>query len=115
MKWQRGKGMSVGCGGIVIKHSPHLFAFEDFWETVPAICASSNSPQLKVGHYLDLCIAPACIVDLSPQFVAARPMLADISANRYGSVIAIVQPLLRFFLHDSVFSKLTAVSDPGTT
>ena len=115
MKWQRGKGMSAGCGGAVIKHSPHLFAFEGFWETVPAICVSPNSPQLKVARYLGLHAAPARIADLSPQFVTARRIFADISANRYDSVITTVQPLLRCFLRDSIFSKLTDVSDPGTT
>ena len=54
------------------KALPHLFAFEGFWETVPAICVSPNSPQLKVGHYLGLRVAPACIADLSPQFVMSR-------------------------------------------
>jgi hypothetical protein len=107
--------MSAGCGDAVIKHSPHLFAFEGFWETVPAICVSPNSLQLKVGRYLDLRTALACIADLSPQFIMARRIFANISANRYGSVITTVQPLLRCFLRDSVFSKLTAVSDPGTT
>ena len=114
MKWQRGKGMSVGCGGAVIKHSPHLFAFEGFWETIPAICASPHSPQLKVGRYLGLRATSARIADLSPQFVMARRIFTNISANRYGSVITTVQPLLWFFLRDSVFSKLTAVSDPDT-
>ena len=72
MKWQRGKGMSARCGSAVIKHSPHLFTFEGFWETVPAICVSLNSPQLKVGRYLGLHADPARITDLSPQFVMAR-------------------------------------------
>ena len=49
MKWQSGKGGSAGCGGTVIKHSPHLFAFKGFWETVQAICASPNSPQQQGG------------------------------------------------------------------
>ena len=49
-----------------------LFAFEGFWETVPAICASLNSPQLKVGCYLGLHVAPACIANLSPQLVITR-------------------------------------------
>ena len=115
MKWQRGKGMSVGCGGVVVKHSPHLFAFEGFWETIPAICFSPNSPRLRVGRYLGLRTASIHIADLSPQFVTARRIFADISANRYGSVITTVQPLLRCFLRDSVFSKLSVVSDPGTT
>ena len=48
-KWQRGNGMSVGCGGVVIKHSPQLFAFQGFWETIPAICASLNSPTRLNG------------------------------------------------------------------
>ena len=114
MKWQRGKGMSMGCGSIVIKHSHHLFAFEGFWETVPVICVPPNSPQLKVGRYLGLRATVACITDLSLQFVAARRIFADISDNRYGSVITTVQPLLRCFLCDSIFSKLIDVSDPGT-
>ena len=97
------------------KALPHLFAFEAFWETVPAICVSPNSPQLKVGRYLGLRAISARIADLSPQFVMARRIFTNISANRYGSIITIVQPLLRCFLRDSVFSKLTAVSDPGTT
>ena len=66
MKWQSGKGESVGSGGPVIKHSPHLFAFEGFWETVHSICVSPNPLQLKVGRYLGLRIAPAHITDLSP-------------------------------------------------
>ena len=94
MKWQRGKGMSAGCDDTVIKHSPHLFAFEGFWETIPAICASPHSPQLKVGRYLGLRAISARIADLSPQFVMARRIVADTSANRYGSIITKVQPLL---------------------
>jgi len=94
MKWQRGKGMSLGCGGAVIKHTPYLFAFEGFWETAPAICVSPNSPQLKVGRYQGLRATSARIADLSPQFVTARRIFADLSANRYGLVIIIVQPLL---------------------
>ena len=90
--------MSMGCGGVVIKHSPHLFAFEGFWETVPAICASPNSLQLKVGCYLGLRATSARITDLSPQFVVAHRIFADLSANRYGSVITTVQPLLQYFL-----------------
>ena len=87
--------MSVGCGGAVIKHSPHLFAFKGFWKTVPTICASPNSPQLKVGRYLGFRATSARIADLCPQFVTARRIFADLSVNRYGSVIATVQPLLR--------------------
>ena len=49
MKRQNGKGGSAGCGDAVIKHSPHLFAFKSFWETIPAICASPNSPQQQGG------------------------------------------------------------------
>ena len=92
--------MSTGCGDTVIKYSPLLFAFEGFLETVPAICVSLNSPQLKVGRYLGLCVAPAHIADLSLQFVMAHQIFADISANRYGSVITTVQPLQRYFRHD---------------
>ena len=44
MKWQTGKGGSARCGDAVIKHSPHPFAFESFWETAPTIGASLNSP-----------------------------------------------------------------------
>jgi len=76
------------------KALPHLFAFEGFWETVPVICASPNSPQLKVGRYLGLRVALVHITDLSLQFVTARRIFTDISANRYGSVITTVQPLL---------------------
>ena len=54
------------------KALPHLFAFEGFWETVPAICASPNSLQLKVGCYLGLRATSARITDLSPQFVTAH-------------------------------------------
>ena len=94
-KWQSGKGGNAGCGGAVIKHFPHPFAFEGFWETVPAIYATLNSPQLKVGRYLRLRATLVRIADLSPQFVIAHRIFADLSANRYGSVIATVQPLLR--------------------
>ena len=90
MKWQCGKGGSAGCDGVVTKHSPHLFAFEGFWETIPAICASPHSPQLKVGRYLGLRATSARIADLSPQFVTARRIFADFSINCYGSVITIV-------------------------
>ena len=48
----------------------------------------------KVGRYLGLRIALARIANLSPQFVVARLMLADISSNRYGSVIITIQPVL---------------------
>ena len=43
MEWQSGKGMNMGCGNVVIKHFPHPFAFEGFWETIPVICAPPNS------------------------------------------------------------------------
>ena len=102
------------CGGAVIKHFPHLFAFEGFWETVTAIHASPNSPQLKVGRYLGLHVALTHITDFSPQFVMAHRIFTDISDNHHGSVITTVQPLLWCFLHDSVFSKLIHVFDPVT-
>ena len=54
MKWQSGKGGSAGRAGVVIKHSPHLFAFEGFWETTPTICASPNPPQQQGGPLLGL-------------------------------------------------------------
>ena len=54
MKWQSGKGGSAGCGGAVIKHSPHPFAFEGFWETAPTIGSSPNSPQQQAGALLGL-------------------------------------------------------------
>ena len=110
-KWQR---WERGVWQHSFKALPHLFAFEGFWETVPAICASPNSPQLKVCRYLGLHAALARIADLSPQLVITRQIIADISANYYGSVITTIQPLLRCFLRDSIFSKLTIVSDPGT-
>ena len=106
--------MSVGVRRRSYKALPHPFTFEGFWGTVPAISATLNSPQLKVGRYLGLHATLARIADLSPQFVTACQIFADLSANRYGSVIATVQPLLRLFLHGFVFYKLTAVSDPGT-
>ena len=49
MKWQSGKGGNAGCGSAVIKHFPHPFAFEGFWETVPVIYASLNSLQQQGG------------------------------------------------------------------
>ena len=59
------------------------------------IYATLNSPQLKVGRYLGLRATLARIADLSLQFVVACQIFADLSANRYGSVIATVQPLLQ--------------------
>ena len=111
-KWQR---WGRGVWRRSYKALPHPFAFEGFWGTIPVIYATPNSLQLKVGRYLGLHAAPARIADLSPQFVTARRIFADISANRYGSVITTVQPLLRCLLRDSVFSKLTAVFDLGAT
>ena len=73
-KWQR---WERGMRRRSYKALPHLFAFEGFWETVPTIYVSLNSPQLKVGRYLGLRVAPACIADLSPQFVTARRIFAD--------------------------------------
>ena len=52
-----------------------------------------------VGRYLGFRATVARIANLSPQFVMARRIFADFSVNRYGSVITIVQPLLRYFLH----------------
>ena len=72
MKWQSGKGGSAGFDGAVLKHSSHLFAFKGFWETALAICASSDSPQLKVGRYLGLHATLAHFDDLSLQFVMAH-------------------------------------------
>ena len=59
------------------------------------IYATPNSLQLKVGRYLGFRATSARIADLCPQFVTARRIFADLSVNRYGSVIATVQPLLR--------------------
>ena len=52
MKWRSDKDGSVGGGGAIIKYFPHLSAFKDFWETVPAICAALNSPTRRMGRYL---------------------------------------------------------------
>ena len=86
-KWQR---WQRGVRRRSYKALPHLFAFEGFWGTVPAISATPNSPQLKVGHYLGLRTTSVRITDLSPQFVMAHRILADISANRYASVTTTV-------------------------
>ena len=83
MRWCRYKALSPP------------FRIRGFWGTVPAIYDTLNSPQLKVGRYLGLRATSAHIADLSPQFVTARRIFADLSTNRYGSVIATVQPLLR--------------------
>ena len=45
-KWQR---WEHGGGGAVIKYFPHPFAFEGFWETIPAICVALNSPTWLNG------------------------------------------------------------------
>ena len=90
-------------------------------------------------RYLGFRATVARIADLSPQFVTARRIFADFSANRYGSIITTVQPLLRYFLRDLFsprfplvarglcqhyvsaphrigdFLLLTVVSDPSTT
>ena len=92
-----------------------------------------------MGRYLGFHTTAVRIADLSRQFVMARRIFADFSANHYGSVIITVQPLLRYFLHDlfsprfplvaqglrkhyvSVphymgdISSVRAISDPGTT
>ena len=49
MKWRSGKGGSVGGGGAIIKHFPHLSEFKGFWETVPTICVAPNSPTRLNG------------------------------------------------------------------
>ena len=115
MKWQSGKGESVGSGGAVIKHSPHLFAFEGFWETIPTIGASPNSPQQQKGPL------PGLLRNYSPYhpFIAAscyyspnvRRLLRHLLwlSNYYCTAITLC------FLHDSIFSTSTDVSDPGTT
>ena len=63
-----------------------------------------------VGCYLGLRANVARIADLSPQFVMARRIFADISANRYGSVITIVQPLLWFVLQDLISPRFPLVA-----
>ena len=92
-----------------------------------------------MGRYLGFHATTARITDLSPQFVMAHQIFTDFSANRYGSVITTVQPLLWYFLRDlfslrfplvardcvsitsqflttlGIFLQLTTVSDPGTT
>ena len=45
-KWQR---WERGLWWRSYKALPHLFTFEGFWETVPTICASLNSPQQHGG------------------------------------------------------------------
>jgi len=110
----KGQRYERGVRWCSYKALPHLFAFKGFWEIVPAICVSPNSPLLNVCYYLGLHVALTRIANLSPQFVTARRIFADISTNRYGSVITTVQPLLQCFLRDSIFSKLTDVFDPGT-
>ena len=90
MKWQSGKGGSRGCGGAVIKHSPHLFAFEGLWETAPGLMPLRNLCNSKVGRYLGFHATVARIAHLSLQFVLARRIFTDFSTNRYGSVITTV-------------------------
>ena len=53
-----------------------------------------------MGRYLGFRATAARIADLSPQFVTARRIFADFSANRYGSVITTVQPSLWYPLRD---------------
>ena len=139
MKWQKGKGRSAGCGGAVIKHSPTFSHSRGFGKLLLRLAPLQILRNSKVGRYLGFCATAACITDFSPQFVTARRIFVDFSANRYGSVIATVQPLLRFFLrdlfsprfplaapglrhqydlvphHTGDFLLLTVVSDPGTT
>ena len=62
----------------------------------------------KLGRYLGLRATVAHIAHLSPQFPTARQIFADFYANRYGSVITTVQPLLWYFHHDSVFSRISS-------
>ena len=40
MKWQSGKGGSTGCGGAVIKHSPHLSHLRVFGKPLHDLCLS---------------------------------------------------------------------------
>ena len=139
MKWQSGKGGSAGCSGAVIKHSLTFSHSRVFGKPFPRFTLLRILRNSKVGRYLGFRATATCITDLSPRFVTARRIFADFSANRYGSVITIVQPLLRYFLYDLIsprfslvarelrqhyvsiphhigdFLLLTAVSDPGIT
>ena len=80
-EWQSGKGMNVGCGGAVIKHIPHPFVFEGFWETIPAICAPPNSPMRLLGNRnLGFHATATHVAHLSLPLVITRRIIADFSA-----------------------------------
>ena len=140
MKWQSGKGGSAGCGGTVIKHSPHLFAFKGFWETVQAICASPNSPQQQGGPlpgpsrnrgpYRRFISA---IFYGSPNICRLLHQPLRLSNYYYTAITPVFSPRF-YFLQDfplwlgdcisitsrfltafGIFLQLTAIFDPGTT
>ena len=100
MKWQSGKGGSMGCRGAVKKHSPTFSHSRVFGKPFPRFALLRILRNSKVGRYLGLRATMACIANLSLQFVMAHRIFANISANRYGLVITTVQPLLWYFLHD---------------
>ena len=96
-KWQRWKR---GVRRRSYKAHPPPFAFEGFWETAPSFAPLQILHNSVVGRYLGFCATAAHISYLSLQVVTAHRIFADFSAICYGLVITIVQPLLRFFLHD---------------
>ena len=140
MKWQSGKGGNAGCGDAVVKHFSRPFAFEGFWETVPTIHASLNSPQQRGGPLPGLShnCSPyhpfiVVICYCSPNIRQLLHHLLRISNNYCIAITPVFSPRFVFFqdfhlwLGDCVnnttwflatlgtFLLLTVVSDPGTT
>jgi len=108
MKWQ---GWEWGLRWHSYKAlSPPFFAFEGFWETVPAICAAPNSPTRFNGPQPRLSRNHSPRHSFIAAFVVTRRITADFSTIYRGSVIVTVQPLLRFFLHDLI----SLIFSPGT-
>ena len=139
-KWQSGKGGNAGCDGAVIKHFPHPFAFEGFWETVPVIYASPNSPQQQGGPIPGLshncvpyrrfisaiCYGPPNFRRLLRQSLWLSNDYCTTITLVFFSVICFLQYFLlwlgdnvsitsRFLTAFGIFLQLTAVSNPGTT
>ena len=53
-----------------------------------------------MGRYVGFRVSVARIAHLSPQFVTAHRIFADLFTNHYGLVITTVQLLLWYFLYD---------------
>ena len=140
MKWQSGKGGSVGYGGIVIKHSPTFSHSRVFGKPFPQFALLRILHNNMVGRYLGLranndpyrrFISAICYGSPNSRRHLRQPL--RLSNYYYTAITPVFSPRFcflqvfllwlgdcdsitsRFLTAFGIFLQLTAVSDPGTT